>query len=521
MAGRSVFLSYSREDAAVVAALEADLESVGGDVWRDRLLSGGQDWWNTILQRIRSADVFVTVVSPASVRSLPCARELAYALALGKAVLPVSIGSRLPAGVLPAELASRQVIEYADDKASALRLVRALSDLPLAPALPDPLPAPPAAPLSYTSEIASIVHAPHELTASQQRAALERLRAGLAATQTRDDCVALLEALRRRRDIVADVADAVDDALAGAPPVPADPGAGALRPDDSASSRRAPAALLTAVEPPAAGPSLADPSATGPGAAGPAAPDRRAGGGSAGGPSWRPKHPVATPLLCVTWLVWVATHLLGGNSTEYMSRTFSALVVAVVLVAGLESTWLRGHALWLIVASANSIAMLPLMVSEMDAEAVPHRSRRRGRRRGRPALRRPCRPQTVARPRREQPRRLPRLPRHRLARSGSVEQVAEILNEYGVSGGLRDCGGLRLPRGGRCLRLARPPQPGRRARPFDDAADFLIGALLAAPDRAAPDCAAPGRAAPGRPGDRATAPPTPVSRARSSSSAAR
>jgi len=373
VAGRSVFLSYSREDAAVVAALEADLESVGGDVWRDRLLSGGQDWWNTILERIRSADVFVTVVSPASVRSLPCARELAYALALGKAVLPVSIGSRLPAGVLPAELASRQVIEYADDKASALRLVRALSDLPLAPALPDPLPAPPEAPLSYTSEIASIVHAPHELTASQQRAALERLRAGLAAMQTRDDCVALLEALRRRRDIVADVADAVDDALAGAPPVPADPGAGALRPDDSASSRRAPAALLTAAEPPAAGPrtarpSRADPSVTGPGAAGPAAPDRHADGGSAGGPSWRPKHPVATPLLCVAWLVWVATHLLGGNSTEHMSRTFSALVVAGVLVAGLESTWLRGHALWLIVASANSIAMLPLMVSPMDDE---------------------------------------------------------------------------------------------------------------------------------------------------------
>jgi len=39
-----------------------DLGEIGLDVWRDQRLSGGQEWWDTILQSIRSVDFFLFVV---------------------------------------------------------------------------------------------------------------------------------------------------------------------------------------------------------------------------------------------------------------------------------------------------------------------------------------------------------------------------------------------------------------------------------------------------------------------------
>lgn len=113
MSGPSVFLSYSREDAANAAAVEADLGAAGCDVWRDRRLSGGEDWWNAILERIRRADAFSALVSATSVTSVACARELAYAVQLGRPVLPLRTGTADSVGVLPTELATRQIIDYA------------------------------------------------------------------------------------------------------------------------------------------------------------------------------------------------------------------------------------------------------------------------------------------------------------------------------------------------------------------------------------------------------------------------
>ena len=175
-----------------------------------------------ILARIRACDAFVAVVSEASAGSLPCARELAYATLLGKPLLPVRVGPTLGPGVLPHELARRQLLDHADDKASALRLARALTELPAASPLPDPLPPAPEAPLSYTSELASLVHSPEALAPDAQTSLVRRLAPGL---QDRDpdaaaDCRALLVALRERRDVDGAVEREIAALLAAPAPRP-------------------------------------------------------------------------------------------------------------------------------------------------------------------------------------------------------------------------------------------------------------------------------------------------------------
>lgn len=58
------------------------------------------DWWKEIPRRIRKAGLFVHVASAASIGSAACQRELKYALALGKYVLPVRTAGVVRRGAL-------------------------------------------------------------------------------------------------------------------------------------------------------------------------------------------------------------------------------------------------------------------------------------------------------------------------------------------------------------------------------------------------------------------------------------
>ena len=51
--GRLAFISYSHLDVAVVEQVERNLESLGWDTFWDRELSGGQRWWDGILDNYR------------------------------------------------------------------------------------------------------------------------------------------------------------------------------------------------------------------------------------------------------------------------------------------------------------------------------------------------------------------------------------------------------------------------------------------------------------------------------------
>ena len=85
------FISYARQDQAAVEALNADLERARVHVWMDEELTGGESWWDTILEQIRSCDLYIFALSPNSLRSRACKAELEYAIS---AKSPAVAGAR-------------------------------------------------------------------------------------------------------------------------------------------------------------------------------------------------------------------------------------------------------------------------------------------------------------------------------------------------------------------------------------------------------------------------------------------
>src|SRR4051794_26328533 len=88
MAG--VFISYSRTDSAFVGGLAESLRARGKDVWVD--IEGIRDaelFPVALREAIGAADGFVFVISPASVKSKYCMREVDDAVDAGKRIVPV------------------------------------------------------------------------------------------------------------------------------------------------------------------------------------------------------------------------------------------------------------------------------------------------------------------------------------------------------------------------------------------------------------------------------------------------
>ena len=214
-----VFISYSRRDAEIADLLRQDIERAKRPVWIDGELTGGQEWWETILGQIRGCSLFVFALSPDSLRSKPCMAELHYALALGRPLLPVMVRDT-SVQLAPPEIGNAQIVDYRQRNAdSAFALVNALVAAPPAPELPTPLPPPPLVPMSYMNTYREQVEA-EALSYHDQAALYVELRGHLQDEDGRDAAVSLLRRLRQRRDIVESVGKDIDALLADVPVLP-------------------------------------------------------------------------------------------------------------------------------------------------------------------------------------------------------------------------------------------------------------------------------------------------------------
>ncbi|WP_089939315.1 SUMF1/EgtB/PvdO family nonheme iron enzyme, partial [Candidatus Entotheonella palauensis] len=214
----AIFLSYARQDATLVQALVNDLEELSYEVWLDEKVSGGQAWWDHILEQIRGCDVFVFSLSPAALESLACRQESGYAAALGKPVLPILLTGDEPRNHLSPDLAKIQYVDYREQtREASLRLARALLTMPPTPPLPEPLPKPPDAPLSYLNQLAAQINGDTPLNFEAQSALVIELKRSLTDSEIAQDARALIGQLRRRRDLLARVAEEMDEALGTIP----------------------------------------------------------------------------------------------------------------------------------------------------------------------------------------------------------------------------------------------------------------------------------------------------------------
>jgi CHAT domain/TIR domain len=203
-----IFISCSGQDRSWAELLAARLRQAGLEVWLDRDLAGGQAWWDTVLAHLRSCSAVVVGVSRAYLKSRACHSQRAYAVNLGKPVLPVAIES-IDAAMLPSDLARLQIIDCSrPDDATAFRLIAAIFALPPPQSLPDRLPEPPSVPASYLSAIAAHLVSP-SLSLDEQLAIIGKLEDAVGPTADPDELQAATEMLRElagRPDLFASAA---------------------------------------------------------------------------------------------------------------------------------------------------------------------------------------------------------------------------------------------------------------------------------------------------------------------------
>jgi hypothetical protein len=205
---RKVFISYARQNEPEFEQLVKHLRVLGCDIWYDSLLHGGQDWWEEILRRIADCDTFIAIISRDALSSTACQREFDWAESLDKPVIPIAVESLTFA--LPTRLLTRQIVDYADPRARdlvALRLAGDLAVLPPTPPLADPLPEPPAAPLSHLTRLSNLASQRKTLNPDEQRQILNKLEGALRSEdpEERRGGKDILEMLSRRDDLFADL----------------------------------------------------------------------------------------------------------------------------------------------------------------------------------------------------------------------------------------------------------------------------------------------------------------------------
>ena len=99
----TLFISYSRRDAAAVRQICTALSAQGRSLWVDwEGIAPSAEWLAEIERGIRGADAFVFFLSPDALSSTVCAQELALAERLNKRLVPVVLRDADAASVPPA-----------------------------------------------------------------------------------------------------------------------------------------------------------------------------------------------------------------------------------------------------------------------------------------------------------------------------------------------------------------------------------------------------------------------------------
>ena len=211
-----VFISYDRGNVKSVKMLAEELEALGHQVWFDQDLTGGHRWWDSILAQIRECGLFVFALTPESLESHACRKELDYAKRLNREILPILMSEEVSVSLLPRCLAEIQYVDYRrQDRQTAFALIRAISRLPAPAPLPDPLPEVPAAPGSPLGELKERIDSTGELNLEEQIAIVFKLKEEIRVGRSPDEPCGLLRRLRERDDLRAKVAKEIEAALAG------------------------------------------------------------------------------------------------------------------------------------------------------------------------------------------------------------------------------------------------------------------------------------------------------------------
>jgi hypothetical protein len=110
-----LFISYSRADRDRVYPLVDELSKTGASVWIDQRLIGGDDWILELETRLMNCSAILAFVSTAFVASKYCGREIRFADALDKKIIPIFLDSVQLAGGMNFILTATQRVMMQDN----------------------------------------------------------------------------------------------------------------------------------------------------------------------------------------------------------------------------------------------------------------------------------------------------------------------------------------------------------------------------------------------------------------------
>lgn len=215
-----IFISYSRKDKSELVEIKNDIKELGNEVWFDEHLSGGQKWWDTILENIRKADIFIIILTPNALNSPACKIEYTYAYDLNKPIFPILISEEINEKHIPSKLSDIQFLDYRKrDATSAIKLANSLNDLKgsLYP-LPKILPPTPEIPISTQVRIFRRLYTEEILNLDEQNSLLMEIVNLLDESETKLEAIELLEYFKKRKElsseILKDINNFIDNELA-------------------------------------------------------------------------------------------------------------------------------------------------------------------------------------------------------------------------------------------------------------------------------------------------------------------
>ena len=124
-----IFISYAREDIDFVRVLHSAFDKISRDVWVDwEGIPPTAEWFNEIRTAIEAADAFVFIISPDSIRSEVCNREISHAIEHNKRLVPI-LRRKIPAEFVPEVLSKLNWLYFRDSddfQTSFQKLVQAI-----------------------------------------------------------------------------------------------------------------------------------------------------------------------------------------------------------------------------------------------------------------------------------------------------------------------------------------------------------------------------------------------------------
>src|SRR5687768_17743046 len=87
-----IFISYSRSDLDFAQNIVDALAAQNLEMWIDwKSIPKGEDWEQEIYRGIEEADTFLFLISPDSIKSEICNKEIAHAVKNNKRVIPIVV----------------------------------------------------------------------------------------------------------------------------------------------------------------------------------------------------------------------------------------------------------------------------------------------------------------------------------------------------------------------------------------------------------------------------------------------